>query len=237
LISQKAILDLFIFPDPSPLRCSEACTACATGRALRTAAKFYVWACVKSLLLPTAAEYFFERHFIFTISRSEIVKMKCLSKHYLALRAKFKFETDVFFMILRSKIMKNTSVSKEYSAAKGGKNFFTDLRGSVKILFMALRAKFKFETDVFFTISRSEIVKNTSVSKAYSAAEGGKNFFTDLRGSVKILFMALRAKLYYERQVIFTISRSEIVKMTCLSREDSAAEGGKILFMQRQVIF
>ncbi len=110
--------------------------------------------------------------------------MKCLSKRYLALRAKFKFETDVFFMILRSKIMKNTSVSKEYSAA-----------------------------------------------------EGGKNLFTEPRVYVKILFMALRAKLYYERQVIFTISRSEIVKMTCLSREDSAAVGGKILFMQRQVIF
>ncbi|MEY4133887.1 MAG: hypothetical protein RL386_237, partial [Bacteroidota bacterium] len=40
---------------------------------------------------------------------------------------------------------------------------------------MALRAKFKFETDVFFMILRSKIMKNTSVSKEYSAAVGGKN--------------------------------------------------------------
>jgi hypothetical protein len=43
---------------------------------------------------------------------------------------------------------------------------------------MALRAKFKFETDVFFMILRSKIMKNTSVSKEYSAAVGGKNLFT-----------------------------------------------------------
>jgi hypothetical protein len=40
---------------------------------------------------------------------------------------------------------------------------------------MALRAKFKFETDVFFMILLRKIMKNTSVSKEYSAAEGGKN--------------------------------------------------------------
>ena len=34
---------------------------------------------------------------------------------------------------------------------------------------MALRAKFKFETDVFFMILRSKIMKNTSASKEYSA--------------------------------------------------------------------
>jgi hypothetical protein len=43
---------------------------------------------------------------------------------------------------------------------------------------MALRAKFKFETDVFFMILRSKIMKNTSVSEEYSAAAGGKNLFT-----------------------------------------------------------
>jgi hypothetical protein len=32
-----------------------------------------------------------------------------------------------------------------------------------KRLFMALRAKFKFETDVFFMILRSKNMKNTSV--------------------------------------------------------------------------
>ena len=37
--------------------------------------------CVKSLLPPSATEYYFERHVILTISRSEIVKMTCLSKH------------------------------------------------------------------------------------------------------------------------------------------------------------
>jgi hypothetical protein len=86
-------------------------------------------------LPPAAAEFFSERHVIFTISHREIVKMTCLSKHnsvrravknlFVALCAKFKFETDVFFMILLRKIMKNTSVSKEYSAAEGGKNLFT----------------------------------------------------------------------------------------------------------------
>ena len=43
---------------------------------------------------------------------------------------------------------------------------------------MALRAKFKFETDVFFMILRSKIMKNTSVSKEYFDAAGGKNLFT-----------------------------------------------------------
>ena len=40
--------------------------------------------CVKSLLPPSAAEYSFVRHIIFTISRSEIVKMMCLTKYNLA---------------------------------------------------------------------------------------------------------------------------------------------------------
>jgi len=47
-----------------------------------------------------------------------------------------------------------------------------------KKVFAALRAKLKFETDVFFMILRSKIMKNTSVSKENSAAEGGKNLFT-----------------------------------------------------------
>jgi hypothetical protein len=50
-----------------------------------------------------------------------------------------------------------------------------------KRLFMALCAKFKFETDVFFMILRSKNMKNTSVLKEYSAAEGGKNLFTQPR--------------------------------------------------------
>jgi hypothetical protein len=44
-------------------------------------AKLYFKRLCKSLLPPTAAEYSFERHVIFAISRSEIAKMTCLSKH------------------------------------------------------------------------------------------------------------------------------------------------------------
>jgi hypothetical protein len=51
-------------------------------------------------------------------------------------------------------------------------------------------------------------------------------------GCVKKFFTALRAELCFERHVIFTISLREIVKMTCLSEEYSAAEGGKRLFTQ-----
>ena len=83
-------------------------------------------------------------------------------------------------------------------------------------------------------ISRSEIMKNKSISKENSAAEGGKNLFTQPqdcfeRGCVKSLFMALRAKLYFDRHMISTISRSEIVEIMCLSKECSAAAGGKRL--------
>ena len=46
--------------------------------------------------------------------------------------------------------------------------------------------------------------------------------------------MALRAKLCFDRHVIFTISLREIMKMTCLSEEYSAAAGGKMLFTQPQ---
>ena len=46
--------------------------------------------------------------------------------------------------------------------------------------------------------------------------------------------MALRAKLYFERHIIFMISRSEIIKMMCLSKEYSAAAGGEMLFTQPQ---
>jgi hypothetical protein len=59
---------------------------------------------------------------------------------------------------------------KKSFAACGAEIFFGAKRriiiwGCVKSLFMALRAKFKFETDVFFMILRSKIMKNTSVSK------------------------------------------------------------------------
>jgi len=48
----------------------------------------------------------------------------------------------------------------------------------LKKIFSALRAKFKFETDVFFMILLRKIMKNTSVSKEYSAAVDGKRLFT-----------------------------------------------------------
>jgi hypothetical protein len=55
-------------------------------------------------------------------------------------------------------------------------------------------------------------------------------------GCVKSFFTALRAELYSERRVIFTISLREIVKMTRLSEEYSAAVGGKNLFTQSHQI-
>ena len=55
-------------------------------------------------------------------------------------------------------------------------------------------------------------------------------------GLCKKCFTALRAELYFVRHIIFTISRSEIVKMMCLTKEYSAAEGGKRLFTQPQNI-
>jgi len=57
-------------------------------------------------LPPKAAEYYFERHIIFEISRSEISKMMCLSKDNLARSAKKNLFTQPL---------------KEYSAAEGVK--------------------------------------------------------------------------------------------------------------------
>ena len=69
---------------------------------------------------------------------------------------------------------------------------------------MALRAKFKFETDVFFMILLRKIMKNTSVSKEYSAAAGGKNLFIQplskhdsARSAVKNLFTQPQTKYYF----------------------------------------
>jgi hypothetical protein len=44
--------------------------------------------------------------------------------------------------------------------------------------------------------------------------------------------MALRTKLYFDIHIIFAISLREIAKMMCISREHSAAEGGKSLLTQ-----
>jgi len=65
-----------------------------------------------------------------------------------------------------------------------------------------------------------------------------KNFGAETKdggwGCVKRFFTALRAELCFERHFILTISRSEIVKMKCLSEEYSAAAGGKRLITQPQ---
>jgi hypothetical protein len=90
--------------------------------------------CVKSVLPPAAAEYSSERHVIFTISRSEIVKMTCRSKHhstrsavknlftqprwalcksiFSALHAKLSFGRHIIFEISRSEISKMMCLPK-----------------------------------------------------------------------------------------------------------------------------
>ena len=53
---------------------------------------------MKSLLPPTAAEYSFVRHIILMISRSEIIKMMCLTKHNLAQSAETP-ERQVLYLL------------------------------------------------------------------------------------------------------------------------------------------
>ena len=48
--------------------------------------------------------------------------------------------------------------------------------------------------------------------------------------------MALRTKLYFERHIIFEISLREISKMMCLSKQYSAAVGGKRLFKVKNIV-
>jgi hypothetical protein len=50
-----------------------------------------------------------------------------------------------------------------------------------------------------------------------------------VEGGAKRLFVALRAELYFEIRIIFAISLREIAKMMRISRENSAAAGGKNL--------
>ena len=76
--------------------------------------------CVKSLLLPAAAEYSSERHIVFAISRSEIAKMTCLSKHNLARSAKKNLFTQPLskFNLARSaeKILGGNDPLNKYAA-------------------------------------------------------------------------------------------------------------------------
>ena len=59
---------------------------------------------------------------------------------------------------------------------------------------MALRAKFKFEADVFFMILLRKIMKNTSASKEYSAAASGRSLFAQ---SPIIIWRRRRQKPFY----------------------------------------
>jgi hypothetical protein len=51
---------------------------------LPPAAPKYYWSCVKRFLPPAAAKYYFERHVIFMILRSKIMKMTSVSNLNLA---------------------------------------------------------------------------------------------------------------------------------------------------------
>jgi hypothetical protein len=55
-----------------------------------------LWGYVKSILPPSAAKYYFERHVILTISLREIVKITCLSKHNSARSAVKNLFTNLF---------------------------------------------------------------------------------------------------------------------------------------------
>jgi hypothetical protein len=44
----------------------------------------FSWGCVKRFFTALRAEFYFERHVIFTISLREIVKMTCRSEEYSA---------------------------------------------------------------------------------------------------------------------------------------------------------
>jgi hypothetical protein len=67
---------------------------------------------VQKVFAACGAEYSSDRHVIFKISRSEIVKMTCLSKHNSALRADLSFERDMIFEIALCEISKIMSLSK-----------------------------------------------------------------------------------------------------------------------------
>ncbi|MFZ4428132.1 MAG: hypothetical protein ACOYOO_13315, partial [Saprospiraceae bacterium] len=105
--------------------------------------------CAKRFSPPAAAEYSSERHVIFTISRSEIVKMTCLSKHHSARSAAKRPFAQPHIL----------------------------LRGCVKSILPPAAAAFSSDRRLIFTISRSEIVKMRRLSKHYLARSAVKNLF------------------------------------------------------------
>ena len=86
--------------------------------------------------------------------------------------------------------------------------------GCVKRFLPPAAAEYSFETDVFFMILQSKIMKNTSVSN---------------------LNLVLRAILYLDGDIFFSILRSKIEKKMSPSKESFAAAGGKTSFTQPQL--
>jgi hypothetical protein len=84
----------------------------------------------------------------------------------------------------------------------------------VKSLSPPQAAEYSFVSHIIFMISRSEIMKMMWLTKHNSA---------------------LRAKFKFETDVFFMILRSKIMKNTSVSKEYSAAVGGKIRFTQSQI--
>ncbi|MFZ4427101.1 MAG: hypothetical protein ACOYOO_08080 [Saprospiraceae bacterium] len=85
-------------------------------------------------------------------------------------------------------------------------------------------AQFYIEPTLDSLILRSKINKSSVGSVDYSARSAEKGFCRLrqqnilFRGCVKSLFTALRAKLSFDRHIIFEISLREISKMMCLSK-------------------
>jgi hypothetical protein len=109
-------------------------------------------------------------------------------------------------------------------------------RGCVKRFSPPAAAKCSLDGDIFFLILRSKIRKKMSPSKFNLARSAKKNLFTQpqdfIGGCVKSLSPPAAAEYSSERHVIFTISLREIVKMTCLSKHNSARSAVKNLFTQ-----
>ncbi|MFZ4427914.1 MAG: hypothetical protein ACOYOO_12200, partial [Saprospiraceae bacterium] len=76
--------------------------------------KIFFWGCVKRFLPPAAAEFSSERRVIFTISRSEILKMTRRSKHNL--------EKSAVKRLRRQNLL--LGLCKKVFAAYGGRIFF-----------------------------------------------------------------------------------------------------------------
>ena len=95
--------------------------------------------------------------------------------------AEFSLDGDIFFLISQSEIRKKMSPSKFYLARSAIKRtFYTSPdRGCVKRFLPPAAAEYYFETDVFFMILRSKIMKNTSVSNLNLLGSGLTNIHSN----------------------------------------------------------